>query len=151
VPLAQENTLLGASYQLYRHKETRETIPRTIGYALPAALHGLRVVLTVAPTTRFASPRSLWQTSPVSSLNGAALDETQSELVSGAGAFHACSKLATPEYLRRLYISSGDLASVTGLPTKMMERIACISCRHSPHRVSLRSFFYSTTDARGFI
>lgn len=53
VPLAQANALLGASYQLYRHEETRETILRTMGYALPAALHG--PVLTVAPTTHFAS------------------------------------------------------------------------------------------------
>ncbi|KAH9062403.1 peptidase S8/S53 domain-containing protein [Lactarius vividus] len=34
------NALLGASYQLYRHVETNETVVRTIGYALPAALHG---------------------------------------------------------------------------------------------------------------
>ncbi|KAH9039700.1 subtilisin-like protein [Lactarius hengduanensis] len=33
-------TLLGASYQLYRHAETKEVTIRTVGYSLPAALHG---------------------------------------------------------------------------------------------------------------
>ncbi|KAH8982958.1 subtilisin-like protein [Lactarius akahatsu] len=59
VSVTQANALLGASYQLYRHVKTNETIVRTIGYALPAALHGL--VQTVAPTTYFASPRTQWQ------------------------------------------------------------------------------------------
>ncbi|KAH9060316.1 subtilisin-like protein [Lactarius deliciosus] len=53
------NTLLGASYQLYRHVKSNETIIRTVGYALPAALHWH--VLTVMPTTSFISPRTQWQ------------------------------------------------------------------------------------------
>ncbi|KAH9025804.1 subtilisin-like protein [Lactarius hengduanensis] len=36
VPISQANNLLSASYQLYRHLETNETIIRTIGYSLPA-------------------------------------------------------------------------------------------------------------------
>ncbi|KAH9005635.1 subtilisin-like protein [Lactarius hatsudake] len=60
VSVTQANTLLGASYQLYRHIERGETIVRTIGYSLPMALH--RHVLTVAPTTSFVSPRTQWQT-----------------------------------------------------------------------------------------
>ncbi|KAH9164912.1 subtilisin-like protein [Lactarius sanguifluus] len=56
----QANTLLGASYQLYRHVERGETIVRTVGYSLPVALHWH--VLTVAPTTSFVSPRMQWQT-----------------------------------------------------------------------------------------
>ncbi|KAH9163927.1 subtilisin-like protein [Lactarius sanguifluus] len=55
VSIIQANALLGASYQLYRHVETNETVVRTVGYALPAALHGL--VQTVAPTTFFSTPR----------------------------------------------------------------------------------------------
>ena len=51
--MAQANTLLGASYQVYKHVESRETIIRTLGYALPAALH--EHVLTVVPTTSFVS------------------------------------------------------------------------------------------------
>ncbi|KAI9439772.1 subtilisin-like protein [Lactarius indigo] len=58
--VSKANDLLGASYQLYRHTETNETIVRTTGYSLPAALHAH--VQTVAPTTYFASPRMSWQT-----------------------------------------------------------------------------------------
>ncbi|KAH9027309.1 subtilisin-like protein [Lactarius pseudohatsudake] len=59
VSINQANALLGASYQLYRHVETNETVVRTVGYALPAALHGL--VQTVVPTTCFSTPHTQWQ------------------------------------------------------------------------------------------
>ncbi|KAH9168821.1 subtilisin-like protein [Lactarius sanguifluus] len=54
MPVSKANGLLGASYQLYRYAGTNETILRTVGYALPAALHVH--VQTVAPTTYFGSP-----------------------------------------------------------------------------------------------
>ncbi|KAH9166875.1 subtilisin-like protein [Lactarius sanguifluus] len=54
VPVSTANELLGASYQLYRYAGTNKTILRTVGYALPAALHVH--VQTVAPTTYFGSP-----------------------------------------------------------------------------------------------
>ncbi|KAH8987779.1 subtilisin-like protein [Lactarius hatsudake] len=54
VPVSTANELLGASYQLYRYAGTNETILRTVGYALPVALHAH--VQTVAPTTYFGSP-----------------------------------------------------------------------------------------------
>src|SRR6266702_3905657 len=62
VPVSQANDLLGASYQLYRHTGTNETVTilRTVGYALPAALHAH--VQAVVPTTYFNSPRMLQQT-----------------------------------------------------------------------------------------
>jgi tripeptidyl-peptidase-1 len=69
VPVSQANELLGASYQLYYHAGTNETILRTVGYALPAALH--IHVQTVAPTTAFTSTRLLQQT-PRSRSSGAA-------------------------------------------------------------------------------
>ncbi|KAH8987770.1 Pro-kumamolisin, activation domain-containing protein [Lactarius hatsudake] len=56
VPVPQANALLGASYQLCRHAETHETVLRTLGYSLPAAL--LAHVQTVAPTTHFGSPHA---------------------------------------------------------------------------------------------
>ncbi|KAH9061966.1 subtilisin-like protein [Lactarius vividus] len=52
VSVTQANSLLSASYQLYRHVERGETIIRTVGYSLPVALHWH--VLTVAPTTSFS-------------------------------------------------------------------------------------------------
>ncbi|KAF8269940.1 subtilisin-like protein [Lactarius quietus] len=57
VPVSQADQLLCASYHLYKHTETNETILRTVSYALPEILHPL--VETVAPTTYFASPRTL--------------------------------------------------------------------------------------------
>ncbi|KAF8261113.1 peptidase S8/S53 domain-containing protein [Lactarius quietus] len=51
VPVSKANTLLEATYQLYRHVESHETIIRTVGYGLPAALH--EHVRTVVPTTAF--------------------------------------------------------------------------------------------------
>ncbi|KAH9170296.1 subtilisin-like protein [Lactarius sanguifluus] len=61
VPISHANSLLGASYQLYRHVETNETMIRTIGYSLPATLH--THVRTVAPMTRFATPHKRWRAS----------------------------------------------------------------------------------------
>jgi tripeptidyl-peptidase-1 len=61
VPISQANDFLGASYQLYRHVETNETIVRTTGYALPVVLHDL--VQTVVPTTCFEFPGTRWQKS----------------------------------------------------------------------------------------
>ncbi|KAH8979692.1 subtilisin-like protein [Lactarius akahatsu] len=60
VSVSQANDLLGASYQLYTHTKTNETIVRTLGYSLPVVLHGH--VQTVAPTTFFSSPLTQWQT-----------------------------------------------------------------------------------------
>jgi tripeptidyl-peptidase-1 len=60
VPVSQANDLLGASYELYQHTKTKETIIRTVGYALPAVLHAH--VRTVAPTTLFASKKTLEMT-----------------------------------------------------------------------------------------
>ncbi|KAF8268692.1 subtilisin-like protein [Lactarius quietus] len=59
VPVSKANDLLGASYHLFQHAETKETIIRTLSYALPSALH--RHVQTVAPTTYFGSPGTLQQ------------------------------------------------------------------------------------------
>jgi len=60
VSVAQADALLDASYQLYRHVESSETIVRTVSYALPAALNGH--VLTVVPTTSFATRPTQSQT-----------------------------------------------------------------------------------------
>ncbi|KAH8989266.1 subtilisin-like protein [Lactarius akahatsu] len=60
VSVSQANNLLGASYQLYTHTKTNETIVRTLGYSLPVVLHGH--VQTVAPTTFFSSPLTQEQT-----------------------------------------------------------------------------------------
>jgi len=118
VPVAQANALLGASYQLYRHTETSETVLRTIGYALPEALH--EHVQTVAPTTYFGSPRALRQTSQLRP-NGPTLPdgdpELQNELASLSldGAVPAnCSDIITPTCLRILYKTGGYVPRARG-------------------------------------
>ncbi|KAH9046859.1 subtilisin-like protein, partial [Lactarius hengduanensis] len=55
VPVSRANELLSASYQLYRHIETNDTVVRTLSYGLPTAL--LEHVQNVAPTTHFGFPR----------------------------------------------------------------------------------------------
>jgi tripeptidyl-peptidase-1 len=63
--------MLGASYQLYYHAGTNQTILRTVGYALPAALH--IPVKTIIPTTAFGSTWHLPQT-PRNRSSGAAAE-----------------------------------------------------------------------------
>ncbi|KAH9041311.1 subtilisin-like protein [Lactarius pseudohatsudake] len=89
VPVSTANELLGASYQLYRYAGTNKTILRTVGYALPPALHAH--VQTVAPTTYFGSPL------------------TSQEIARGhgraAGALSTRDVRVTPALLRLLYKS----------------------------------------------
>ncbi|KAH8987137.1 subtilisin-like protein [Lactarius hatsudake] len=98
VSVSKANDLLGASYQLYRHTETKQIIVRTVGYSLPAALHGH--VQTVAPTTFFASPRMSWQTPRKRS--------------GGAAAEQAALTTSHPPFLRWLYNSATYVPAATG-------------------------------------
>ncbi len=107
VPLTKANALLGASYQNYRHAETNETVIRTIGCSLPAALH--EHVQTVAPTTYFGSPRPLGLISKISP-NSATLPNGDPDLQSALATFVPgapippnCSSTITPTCLRLLY------------------------------------------------
>ncbi|KAH9003625.1 subtilisin-like protein [Lactarius hatsudake] len=56
VPVSRANELLSASYQLYRHIGTNDTVLRTLSYGLPTVL--LEHVQNVAPTTHFGFPRT---------------------------------------------------------------------------------------------
>ncbi|KAH9040828.1 subtilisin-like protein [Lactarius hengduanensis] len=101
VSIMQANALLGASYQLYRHVETNETVVRTVGYALPAALH--RLVETVVPTTCFSTSHTQWQ-SPRKRPGGATAGLKKP--VSGEPVTVLSSRdddLSTPSFLRSLY------------------------------------------------
>ncbi|KAH9164898.1 subtilisin-like protein [Lactarius sanguifluus] len=102
VPVTDANTLIGASYQVYKHVESGETIVRTVGYSLPSALHWH--VLTVVPTTSFVSLRTQWQT-PRNRSSG----ETVGLVKSASGepttmlSSRAKVKYVTPSFLRWLY------------------------------------------------
>ncbi|KAF8265095.1 peptidase S8/S53 domain-containing protein [Lactarius quietus] len=92
VPVSKANDLLGASYHLYQHPETNETILRTLSYALPSALH--QPVQTVAPTTYFGSPGTLQQRLRVHH-GGAVVTRADPDR----------KQLVTPSFLRSLYKS----------------------------------------------
>ncbi len=105
VPVSQANKLLDASYQLYRQAGTNDTaILRTVGYGLPTVLH--THVQTVAPTTYFASTRTLPQTSRRRSVGTApALESVESrELVTVLSSRdEQGNEFTTPSSLHWLY------------------------------------------------
>jgi tripeptidyl-peptidase-1 len=111
VLVCQANKLLGASYQLYHHAGTNETIIRTVGYALPAALH--IHVQTVAPMTAFTSTRIVQQT-PRSRSGGAAAQAangTSGEPVDMLS--HRAQGLVDPSFLRSVYKTYGYTPAAT--------------------------------------
>jgi tripeptidyl-peptidase-1 len=77
--VSQENKLLGASYELYYHLGTNETILRMVGYALPAALH--IHVQTIAPMTAFTSTCLLEPEETPHSRSGVAVNAMSGEPV----------------------------------------------------------------------
>ncbi|KAH8979443.1 subtilisin-like protein [Lactarius akahatsu] len=103
VPVPQDNELLGASYQLYRLAGTNDTaILRTVGYALPKILHAH--VKTVAPTTFFASARTLQLTPHSHSESARAAGAPEKAASRGpASVLSSRDEDTTPEELRRLY------------------------------------------------
>ncbi|KAH9160873.1 Pro-kumamolisin, activation domain-containing protein [Lactarius sanguifluus] len=102
VSVSQANDLLGASYQLYTHTKTNETIVRTLGYSLPVVLHGH--VQTVAPTTFFFSPVMQRQT-PRKHLGAAAVRPGKSPSHRDDDAY------ATLSFLRWLYSTAAYVPS----------------------------------------
>ncbi|KAH9046862.1 subtilisin-like protein [Lactarius hengduanensis] len=100
VPVSRANELLSASYQLYRHIETNDTVVRTLSYGLPTAL--LEHVQNVAPTTHFGFPRT-----PRMPHDGAA--EAQKRVPAGEPGMVLSSRqepYVTPSFLRSLYKTS---------------------------------------------
>ena len=107
VPVDQANALLNASYQLYRHLETKEIVLRTIHYSLPKALS--EYVQAVTPTTYFgSSSHALRQTSTL---------HTDDLELHNARAYDSsltsCSEAITPTCLRALYNTSTYVPSAT--------------------------------------
>ncbi|KAH9035434.1 subtilisin-like protein [Lactarius hengduanensis] len=104
VPVSRANELLSASYQLYRHIGTNDTVLRTLSYGLPTTL--LEHVQNVAPATHFGFPRTQFQ-EPVMRHDGAAgvqrkvpAGELGTVLSSRQGPY------VTPSFLRWLYKTS---------------------------------------------
>ncbi|KAH9031560.1 subtilisin-like protein [Lactarius hengduanensis] len=119
VPVSKANDLLGASYQLYRHAETNDTVLRTIGYSVPAALH--KVVQTVAPTTYFGKPRAMRRAMHLQP-NATTLQDGDQQLReafanatpgSAATVPASCATTITPTCLRALYNTAAYVPAAT--------------------------------------
>ena len=101
VLVTQANQLLGASYQLYRHSNTNETILRTVSYSLPSVLH--RHIQTVAPTTYFA-PTRVTQRAPRRRNSGTAPARAASRKL--VKALSGRAEPIVPDILRWLYTTN---------------------------------------------
>ena len=119
VPVSKANDLLGATYKLYQHAETNDTVLRTIGYSVPAVLH--KLVQTVAPTTYFGSPRAMRRTlhlrpGAVTLPDGdRELREAVADAKPGSAATvpASCATEITPTCLRALYNTSSYVPAAT--------------------------------------
>ncbi|KAH9074809.1 subtilisin-like protein [Lactarius deliciosus] len=100
----------GAWLTLYRHAKVNDTIIRTVSYALPEVLHAH--IQAVAPTTYFASTRTLRQTARrhVEAAAEAASDKPVTVLSSRAGE-------VTPSQLRGLYKTFAYVPTAAGRNT----------------------------------
>ncbi|KAI9450434.1 subtilisin-like protein [Lactarius psammicola] len=135
VLVSQANQLLGASYQLYQHTKTNDTIIRTVGYALPAVLH--KHIQAVVPTTYFTSPRELRQT-PHRRSFGAAATRAEAEASTGEPA-RVLSSRAGEVYvrtLRSLYKTYGYVPAAAG-----QNKIGVVGLqKHYPSQMDLTMF-----------
>ncbi|KAH9022342.1 Pro-kumamolisin, activation domain-containing protein [Lactarius pseudohatsudake] len=102
VLVSQANEMLGASYQLYRHSKVNDTIIRTVSYALPEVLHAH--IQAVAPTTYFASTRTLRETPRRRSVKAAATLAASGKPVTVLSSRD--DEMVTPSELRWLYKTS---------------------------------------------
>ncbi|KAH9167147.1 subtilisin-like protein [Lactarius sanguifluus] len=110
VPVSRANELLSASYQLYQHIGTNDTVLRTLSYGLPAAL--VKHVQNVAPTTHFGFPRTTRQ-EPLTRRGGATREQMK---VSGGDPGTVLSSRdqdVTPSFLRSLYKTSSYVPLAT--------------------------------------
>ncbi|KAH9018608.1 subtilisin-like protein [Lactarius hengduanensis] len=103
VPVSRANELLSASYQLYQHIGTNETVLRTLSYGVPAAL--VEHVQSVAPTTHFGFPRTPRQ-EPLMRRGGATTEQTKVLGGDPGTVLSSRDQYATPSFLRSLYKTS---------------------------------------------
>ncbi|KAH9030898.1 subtilisin-like protein [Lactarius pseudohatsudake] len=103
VPVSRANKLLSASYQLYQHIGTNETVLRTLSYGLPAAL--VEHVQNVAPTTHFGVPRTQRQ-EPLMRRGGATREQTKVPGEDPGTVLSSRDQYVTPSFLRTFYKTS---------------------------------------------
>ncbi|KAH9030906.1 subtilisin-like protein [Lactarius pseudohatsudake] len=103
IPVSRANKLLSASYQLYQHIGTNETVLRTLSYGLPAAL--VEHVQSVAPTTHFGVPRTLRQ-KPFIRRDRPTNEQTKVPGGDPGTVLSSRDKYVTPSFLRTFYKTS---------------------------------------------
>ncbi|KAH9018609.1 subtilisin-like protein [Lactarius hengduanensis] len=103
VPVSRANELLSASYQLYQHIGTNETVLRTLSYGLPAAL--VEHVQSVAPTTHFGFLRTPRQ-EPFTRRGGASTEQTKVLGGERGTVLSSRDQYVTPSSLRWFYKTS---------------------------------------------
>ncbi|KAH9056379.1 subtilisin-like protein [Lactarius vividus] len=103
VPVPRANKLLRASYQLYQHIGTSDTVLRTLSYGLPAVL--LEHVQSVAPTTHFGFPRTLQQ-EQLMRRGGGTTEQTKVPGGEPGTILSSRDQYVTPSFLRWLYKTS---------------------------------------------
>ncbi|KAH8990957.1 subtilisin-like protein [Lactarius akahatsu] len=103
VPVSRANELLSASYQLYQHIGTNETVLRTLSYGLPAAL--VEHVQNVAPTTHFGFPRTPQQES-LMRRSGETREQTKAPGGDPGTILSRRDQYVTPSFLRWFYKTS---------------------------------------------
>ncbi|KAH9029487.1 subtilisin-like protein [Lactarius pseudohatsudake] len=103
VPVSRANELLSASYQLYQHIGTNDTVLRTLSYGLPVAL--VEHVENVAPTTHFGFPRTPQQ-EPFMRRGGETREQTKVPGGDPGTVLSHRDQYVTPSFLRWFYKTS---------------------------------------------
>ncbi|KAH9160524.1 subtilisin-like protein [Lactarius sanguifluus] len=111
IPVSKANELLRASYQLYQHIGTNNTVLRTLSYGLPAAL--VEHVQCVAPTTHFGFPRMPRQ-EPLMRRSGASTEQTKVPRGDPGTVLSSRDQYVTPSFLRSFYKTSSYVPLAAG-------------------------------------
>ncbi|KAH9011974.1 subtilisin-like protein [Lactarius deliciosus] len=113
IPVSRANGLLRASYQLYQHIGTNDTVLRTLSYGLPAAL--VEHVQSVAPTTHFGFPRTPRQ-EPLMRRGGPTTEQTKVSEGDPGTLLSSRDQLeyVTPSFLRMFYKTSSYVPLAAG-------------------------------------
>ncbi|KAH8987015.1 subtilisin-like protein [Lactarius akahatsu] len=111
IPVSRANELLSASYQLYQHIGTNDTVLRTLSYALPVAL--VEYVQCVAPTTHFGFPRVPRQEPPMRR-GGATMEQTKVLGGDPGTVLSSRDRYMTPSFLRTFYKTSSYVPLAAG-------------------------------------
>ncbi|KAH8987016.1 subtilisin-like protein [Lactarius akahatsu] len=153
VPVSRANELLRASYQLYQHVETNDTVLRTLSYRLPAAL--VEHVQNVAPTTHFGFPRTPRQ-EPFMRRGGATTEQTKALGGEPGTVLSSRDQDVTPSFLRWFYKTSSYVPSA--VDRNVLGVVGYLGDQPSPddlrqfmneHRSDATSATYSVVQIKG--